>query len=190
MRAVIAWRGEVLAGLSAIKLETHPDTTGPSSVVQFIEQAEMRATARAMISALGYSGFASLDFILDAQNQAHFIELNSRPTPICHLGDYLGLDLCVRLREAIEGKRSADADPAGLPKKVTLFPQEWIRNANSPHFADSFHDVPWDDPEMVEAFVMVARSQMRWGQWTYQEARAERIRQLLTELEAPATLAE
>jgi len=139
-----------------------------------------------MIRALGYSGFASLDFILDAENQAHFIELNSRPTPICHLGDHLGLDLCVRLREAIAGKTSPDADPAGLPKKVALFPQEWIRNANSPHFADSFHDVPWDDPDMVEAFVILARSQMRWGQWQYQEARGERVRQILTQLEGSA----
>ncbi|MEP7050655.1 MAG: hypothetical protein ABJB12_09895 [Pseudomonadota bacterium] len=186
MRAVVAWRGEVLAGLSAVKLETHPGSTGPSSVVQFIENAEMRSTAQAMIRALGYSGFASLDFILDGQDQAHFIELNSRPTPICHLGEHLGLDLCVRLREAIAGETSADGDPPGLPKKVALFPQEWIRNPSSPHFTDSFHDVPWDDPDMVEAFVILARSQMRWGQWQYQEARSERIRQMLTQLDAPA----
>jgi predicted ATP-grasp superfamily ATP-dependent carboligase len=186
MRAVVAWRGEVLAGLSAIKVETHPGSTGPSAVVQFIENGEMRSTAQAMIRALGYSGFASLDFILDAADQAHLIELNSRPTPICHLGDHLGLDLCLRLREAIEGKTSADGDPAGLPKKVALFPQEWIRNANSPHFADSFHDVPWDDPDMVEAFVILARAQMRGGQWHYQEARRERVRQLLDKLNVPS----
>ncbi|MEO8904100.1 MAG: hypothetical protein ABI488_17305 [Polyangiaceae bacterium] len=186
MRAVVAWRGEVLAGLSAIKVETHPGSTGPSCVVEFIESPEMMRTAQALIRALGYSGFASLDFVLDAGHNAHLIELNSRPTPICHLGDYLGQDLCLRLREAIEGKTSPDGDPPGLPKKVVLFPQEWVRNVNSPHFADSFHDVPWDDPEMVEAFVSLARSQMRGGQWHYQEARRERIRQLLTQLDAPS----
>ena len=186
MRAVVAWRGEVLAGLSAIKMETHPAPTGPSSVVQFIENEEMRNTAQALIRALGYSGFASLDFILDAQNQAHLIELNPRPTPICHLGDHLGLDLCLRLREAIEGKTSPDGDPPGLPKKVALFPQEWVRDVNSPHFADAFHDVPWDDPDMLEAFVILARGQMRGGQWHYQEARRERIRKLLTQLEQPS----
>ena len=186
MRAVVAWRGEVLAGLSAIKVETHPGPTGPSAVVEFVDNPEMRSTAQAMIRALGYSGFASLDFILDAQSHAHLIELNPRPTPICHLGDHLGLDLCLRLREAIEGKMSPDGDPPGLPKKVALFPQEWVRNASSPHFADSFHDVPWDDPDMVEAFVILARGQMRGGQWHYQEARRERIRQLLTQLEAPS----
>ena len=187
MRAVVAWRGEVLGGLSAIKVETHPGSTGPSSVVEFIEHPEMMRSAQTVIRALGYSGFASLDFMLDASNAAHWIELNPRPTPVCHLGEHLGQDLCLRLRDAMQGKVSTDGDPRGLPQKVALFPQEWVRDPNSPHFNNSFHDVPWDDPDMVEAFVILARGQMRGGQWHYQEARRERIRQLLTRLDAPAT---
>ena len=185
MRAVVAWRGQVLAGLSAIKVETYPAITGPSAVVEFIDNPEMMATAQAMIGALNYSGFASLDFILDDAGAAHLIELNSRPTPICHLGEHLGLDLCQTLKDAIEGKISTDRDPPNLPKKVALFPQEWVRDTNSSHFADSFHDVPWDEPDLVEAFVVLARGQMRGGQWHYQESRRERLRQLLTRLEAP-----
>ena len=184
MRAVIAWRGQVLAGLSAIKVETHPGATGPSTVLRFIEQPEMRATAQAMIAALGYSGFASLDFILDDAGAAHLIELNSRPTPICHLGKHLGLDLCAALRQALDGKLSQDGDPPNLPKKVAMFPQEWVRNPSSPHFADSFHDVPWDEPDLVEAMVILGRGQMRWGEWRVQEDRRERLRQWLIALEA------
>jgi len=179
MRAVVAFRGEVLGGLSAIKVETHPGSTGPSAVVEFIEHPELRATASAMVRALGFSGFASLDFILDDAGAAHLIEMNSRPTPICHLGEYLGLDLCARLKEALQGQISADRDPTGLPKKVALFPQEWVRNASSPHFADAYHDVPWDEPELVEAFVVLARAQMRGGEWRGQETRRERLRQTL-----------
>jgi hypothetical protein len=185
MRAVIAWRGEVIGGLSAIKIETHPGSTGPSAVVEFIEHAEMMSSTQAMIRRLGYSGFASLDFILDAAGAAHLIEMNARPTPICHLGHYLGLDLCLRLREAAAGRPSVDAEPSNLPKKVALFPQEWVRDPCSPHFSDAFHDVPWDEPDLVEAFVVLARGQMRGGEWHYQEARRERLRQLLSRLESP-----
>lgn len=184
MRAVAAWRGEVVAGLSAIKLETHPGSTGPSTVVEFIAHPEMQATAQAMVRKLGFSGFASLDYILDADGRAHLIEMNSRPTPICHLGEYLGLDLCLSLRQAIEGEASADRDPTGLPKKVTLFPQEWVRNPNSPHFDNSYHDVPWDEPDLLESFISLARSQMRWNQWQQQESRRERLRETLTRLDA------
>ncbi len=180
MRALIAWRGQVLGGLSAIKVETHPSPTGPSSVVEFIESPEMLRTAQAMIGALGFSGFASLDFILDEAGAAHLIELNSRPTPVCHLGHHLGLDLCASLRRAIEGSIDADRDAPGLPKKVVLFPQEWVRDTDSPHFSDAFHDVPWDEPDLVEAFVTLARGQMRGGQWYFQESRRERLRQFLT----------
>lgn len=184
MRAVVAFRGRVLAGLSAIKLETHPAVTGPSAVVQFIEHAEMTATAQQMIGALGYSGFASLDFILDDADRAHVIELNSRPTPICHLGEHLGLDLCGRLWRALQGEVDQDADPRNLPQKIALFPQEWVRDQQSPHFADSFHDVPWDEPDLIEGFVTLARGHMRWNQWDFQEQRRERLRELLTRLDA------
>ncbi len=183
MRAVIAWRGQVLAGLSAIKVETHPSPTGPSSVVEFIENAEMMRAAQTMIGALGFSGFASLDFILDEAGAAHLIELNARPTPVCHLGHHLGLDLCASLRRAIEGSLDADRDAPGLPQKVALFPQEWVRDVNSPHFADAFHDVPWDEPDLVEAFITLARGQMRGGQWPVQESRRDRLRQFLTHLD-------
>ena len=187
MRAVIAFRGRVLAGLSAIKVETHPAPTGPSAVVQFIEHAEMRQTAQKMVAALGYSGFASLDFILDDAGAAHLIELNSRPTPICHLGEHLGRDLCKSLRRALEGEIDADSDPHGLPKKVALFPQEWVRDQSSPHFSDAFHDVPWDEPDLVDGFVAVARNQMRWGRWDFQEKRRERLRGLLTRLDTSSS---
>lgn len=179
MRAVIAWRGKVVAGLSAFKLETHPGSTGPSTVVEFIEQPEMMGTAREMIAALGFSGFASLDFIVDEAGAAHLIELNPRPTPICHLGAHLGLDLCESLRLELEGKAVSEREPQGLPRKVSLFPQEWIRNPSSPHFADSFHDVPWEEPALLEGFVSLARTQMGWGEWQRQETRRERLRTVL-----------
>jgi predicted ATP-grasp superfamily ATP-dependent carboligase len=187
MRAVMAFRGRVLGGLSAIKVETHPAPTGPSAVVQFIENTEMLQTAQKMIGALGYSGFASLDFILDDAGAAHLIELNSRPTPICHLGEHLGLDLCRSFRRALEGELDADRDPANLPKKVALFPQEWVRNQSSPHFDDAFHDVPWDEPDLVEGFITLARGQMRWRQYDVQEKRRERLRELLTRLDAASS---
>jgi hypothetical protein len=69
---------------------------------------------------------------------------------------------------------------------VALFPQEWVRNPSSPHFADSLHDVPWDDPDLVEAYVLSGRQQMRWVEYRYQEERRLKIRELLTQLDQPA----
>lgn len=179
MRALIAWRGRVLAGLSAIKRETHPNSTGPSSVVEFIEHPEMSTTAEALIAALGYSGFASLDFILDADNAAHLIELNPRPTPICHLGGLFGADLCQSLQRALGGEELAPPKLQGVPRKVALFPQEWVRCSRSPHFTDALHDVPWDEPALLEAYVALGRSHIRFGGFRTLDARRHRWRQEL-----------
>lgn len=185
MRVVVAQNGRVLGGLSAIKLETWPTERGPSTCVELIQQPEMQSTAEAMLGALGYSGFASLDFMLDAAGRAHLIELNPRPTPITHLGERFGACLCQQLRAALTGEIGNAAEPQGLPSRVALFPQEWVRNPQSPHLAAGvYHDVPWDEPDLVDAYVAIGRGQLRYAGFRALDARNEDLRRRLGELEA------
>ena len=184
MRVVVAQDGHVLGGISAIKLETWPSSTGPSTCVEFIDHPEMKASADAVVQALGYSGFASLDFMLDGNGQAHLIELNPRPTPISHLGERFGSCLCRHLYAALRGEPTTAGEPRGLPSKVALFPQEWVRDQNSPHLAaDVFHDVPWDEPDLVEAYTNFGRGQMRFSAYRAAAYRNDDLRKKLAELE-------
>jgi hypothetical protein len=34
-----------------------------------------------------------------------------------------------------------------------LFPQEWLRDPSSPYLHSGYHDVPWDQPDLVRACV-------------------------------------
>jgi glutathione synthase/RimK-type ligase-like ATP-grasp enzyme len=184
MRVVAVRSGVVLGGLSAFKLETWPTSTGPSTCVEFMDNPEMSATAAAVTAALGYSGFASLDFIVDGHGQAHLIELNARPTPISHLGERFGACLCRRLYAAVTGNPIPAAEPQGLPARVALFPQEWVRDSNSLHLAAGvYHDVPWDEPDLVEAYVAMGRGQMRFMGYRKLDARCAELRQTLSQLE-------
>jgi biotin carboxylase len=184
MRVVVAQQGRVLGGLSAIKLETWPSSTGPSTCVELIDHPEMKASAEAVVKALGYSGFASLDFMLDPSDKAHLIELNPRPTPISHLGERFGGCLCRHLYAALRGEPSRAGEPQGLPSKVALFPQEWVRDQNSPHLAAGvFHDVPWDEPDLVEAYMNFGRGQMRFSAYRAAAYRNDDLRSRLAELE-------
>jgi carbamoylphosphate synthase large subunit len=184
MRVVAARRGSVLGGLSAFKLETWPTSTGPSTCVEFMDNPEMSATAGAVTAALGYSGFASLDFIVDGHGRAHLIELNPRPTPISHLGERFGACLCRRLGAALTGAPVPTGEPQGLPVRVALFPQEWVRDPESPHLtAGVLHDVPWDEPDLVEAYVAMGRGQMRFMAYRKLDARCADLRQTLSQLE-------
>jgi biotin carboxylase len=184
MRVVVAKDGRVLGGLSAIKLETWPRSTGPSTCVELVDHPQMKASVEKTIEALGYSGFASFDFMLDGAGRAHLIELNPRPTPITHLGERYGACLCRHLHAALTGEPSGAGEPRGLPSRVALFPQEWVRDQNSAHLRDGvYHDAPWDEPDLVEAYVTFGRGQMRFMSYRLLDHRNQDLRGKLAELE-------
>ncbi len=188
MRCVVAHAGRVLTGISALKLETWPGPRGPSTCVEVIEHAELSAAAEAVIAALGYSGFASLDFMLDADGRAYLIELNPRPTPIAHLGERFGDCLCRKLGSVLGVDSRGPERAASPPSRVALFPQEWVRDPSSPHIAAGvFHDVPWDEPDLVDAYVAMGRSQMRFDGYRALAARRAGLHALLAEHESAAS---
>lgn len=183
MRVVVAQGGKVLGGLSAIKLETWPTATGPSTCVELFDHPEMTASCESLINAMGYNGFASFDFMVDADGRAHVIELNSRPTPIAHLGERFGACLCRHLHAALTGHPTSAGEPQGLPSRVALFPQEWVRDQNSEHLrAGVYHDAPWDEPDLVEAYLVFGRGQMRFMSYRFLAARDEDLRHRLAAL--------
>jgi D-alanine-D-alanine ligase-like ATP-grasp enzyme len=185
MRCVVAQGGRVLDGISAIKLETWPAPYGPSTCLEVMEHQEMTRTAETIVATLGYSGLASFDFILDGEGHAFLIEMNPRPTPIAHLGERFGHCLFRPLAAALGGQPSASPSPIALPSRVALFPQEWVRDPNSEHLrAGVFHDVPWDEPDLVAAYVEVGRQQMRFAAFRAQGARKPDLHSRLLELEA------
>jgi hypothetical protein len=152
-RAVVCHRGRVLAGLSVEVLETNYPN-GPASVVRVTDHPDMARTAEAMVARLSLSGFLGFDFVLDERSgRALFIEMNPRATPISHLsGPEGGVGLSAALLAAVTG---APAEPV-LPEageEIALFPGEWSRNPESAWLRRSRHDVPWDDPGLLRAYL-------------------------------------
>ncbi len=145
----------------------------------------MRATTETLLSKLGYSGFASLDFMLDREGHSYLIELNPRPTPIAHMGERIGCCPCRHLHASLTGQPSKAGEPQGLPSRVALFPQEWVRDQNSHHLESGvFHDVLWDEPDLFEAYLSIGRSQMRYTSYSLADQRNDALRTKLAELEA------
>lgn len=152
-RAVACWHGEELAGLSGMALETGTKT-GPATVVEVIDNPEMAEVSRMLVHKLGVSGFNGLDFVVEkGTGAAYLIEMNPRATPLCHLdlgpGYHLAANLIRRLRN--EG----DVTPMGFPSHniVAMFPGEWRRDHLSSYLQTAFHDVPWQEEELVEECV-------------------------------------
>lgn len=148
-RAVACWNGEVLAGISVEAIRTlHP--TGPATVVRVLQVPEMQDAAERLVRRLGLTGFWGLDFILEAKTgAAHFIEINPRATPICHLSLGAGRDLPAALYARLTDSTPSVAPAVTSQEIIALFPGEWQRNPRSPFLRSAYHDVPWEEPALV-----------------------------------------
>jgi biotin carboxylase len=158
MRTVAAVGGRVLAGVNFAALHVHPQPTGASTVIRPIEHPEMeRATAK-IVAQLGASGFLSFDFLLSHEDSGAFlIEMNGRPVGSVHLGARIGHDVCGALAAYISGRPIAARHHTLVPDlKIALFPKELERDPSSAYLRPSpgiLHDVPWDDPLVVAAYM-------------------------------------
>ena len=150
-RAVACWQGEVLAGTSVEVVQASGDT-GPASVVRVIDHPEMADATARLVRRLGLSGFCGVDFILDASGSAHLIELNARTTTIC----YLALDAQSDMTGALYAKlaRTMQRPLASIRHDlITFFPHELWRDPKSKFLVGAYHDVPWDEPQLVAAYL-------------------------------------
>ncbi len=184
-RAVACSKGEVLAGLSVEVLQTAVPV-GPATVVRVIESEEMSRATRCLVRCLGLSGFVGFDFVLEAGTGRPFlIEMNMRPTQICHIA----LDGRSDLIGALFSELCGISRPRVLPnvgsQTIALFPQECWRDPESDHLRSAYHDVPWRIPE----FVLAYRRPVPAEPSSWLEAAGDRMRRLHYALKRPVTRA-
>jgi hypothetical protein len=153
---VACWNGTVLASLH-FEVVNKRSSVGPSSVLRLIENAEMSAAAEKMVRRLGLTGILGFDFMLEADTgHAHLIEINPRATQVGHLALGAGRDLPAALYSAVSREPFRAAPKITEKDIVTLFPQEWMRDPASPFLTSGYHDVPWEEPELLRACVRKA----------------------------------
>jgi hypothetical protein len=156
---VACWEGTVLASLH-FEVINKRDSAGPSSVVRFIENPEMLTAAEKMVRRLKLSGVHGFDFMLESHTgDAYLIEINPRSTQVGHLNLGPGRDLPAALYSALSGDPLRTAPKVTENDTITLFPQEWLRDPASPFLISGYHDVPWEEPELLRACVA-----KRWKQ--------------------------
>ena len=149
--AVACWEGNVLASLH-FEVINKRDAAGPSSVLRLIDNAEMSAAAEGMVHRLKLSGLQGFDFMLEADTgNAHLIEINPRATQVGHLALGPGHDLPAALYSALSGEPCHAAPKVTENDTIALFPQEWMRDPESSYLISGYHDVPWEEPELLRA---------------------------------------
>jgi hypothetical protein len=152
-RAVACWRGEILAGLSVEALSIYKDT-GPATVVRPIKHQQMEQTSRELVRKLGISGLCGFDFMIDeATQRALLIEMNARATQPCHLALGAAEDLLGALFSKLTGQRRRSLSPFPRAEGIVMFPQAWVDDPQSEFIRSGYHDVPWEEPDLVRACI-------------------------------------
>jgi len=155
--AIACWNGRLLASLH-FEVLTKSSPTGHATVMRLIDNREMLIAAEKIVRRLNLSGLVGLDFMLEDQTgNPYLIEINPRATQVGHLALGPGRDLPAALYAAMTGEEVRGARKVTENKVIALFPQEWKRNPDSPYLRSGYHDVPWEEPELVRACVLSAR---------------------------------
>lgn len=153
--AFACWKGEVKATIHMDVVMAN-GSTGPATVLKRVECTDMEAAARAIAWRFGLSGLHGLDFIRDASGTAYLLEINPRATQMSYLPLGRGRDLLAGLVEGLTAVKRMPRPAATANDLIALFPQEWMRDPASPYLKSAFHDIPWEDPGVLRAWLAAA----------------------------------
>jgi hypothetical protein len=159
---VACWGGQILATICAESVATM-SATGPSTVARIIANPEMVEAARRIVQALGLCGLIGFDFMIEAATgAAYLIEMNPRSTPICGLRLGRGRDLTEALVARI-ARRPLRERPARTDREIiAFFPDTWRLDPSNRFLRSGYHDVPWEQPELVRRLMKPELRQRYW----------------------------
>jgi hypothetical protein len=160
--SVACWNGEIIASF-AFEVVQAQAPGGPSSVLRRMDSPEMLQAAQTIIRELSLSGLLGFDFILNEQDHsATLIEMNARATQVCHLSLATGRDLAAALVAKAGNETVNPRLPLTDQDLIALFPQEWHRDPGSSFLRIAYHDVPWQQPELMKACIDFYFAQQKW----------------------------
>jgi hypothetical protein len=153
---IAAWQGTLLAGWAEDTLVADPAAAESGTVFRYHRSPEVRGFAEKLVRGLGMSGIFGLACRVDpSSGESSLVAINRRITPGSHRGSWLNVDLCASLHAAIQGlppASRADLDE-GEEGADVRFPEEWLRDARSGYLRTYPVDVPWEEPELIEAML-------------------------------------
>jgi hypothetical protein len=155
-----AWKGELLVGYAAERLVAHPEPKGPATVNRYHRSPALREMAIAVAKGFGITGFFSLECVVDRKSGVpSLLGINRRIVANTHRGSAYDVDPCKALHAALHGlPPPTRVDFAEGEEHVGVhFPQEWLRDPDSTWLRDYAVDVPWEEPELIEAMVALRR---------------------------------
>ncbi|HEX6137458.1 MAG TPA: hypothetical protein VF059_07355 [Casimicrobiaceae bacterium] len=158
---VAASQGRVLGGYAGDRLQAHGGPLGPGTVVRYRDAPALRAFSQRLVAAFGMTGLLTSEYLIERGTLTpYLLEINRRIGPGTHHGAVMDVDLCAALNAAMHGVPSPTRSglDAGEERVFVHFPGEWLRDPTSRWLRRHPVDVPWDDPQLLEAMLALRRA--------------------------------
>ena len=129
---------------------------GPASVVRYFHSAQLQDSAPSLYQAFGITGIFAPEYIVHERTGVpYLVEINRRITPGTHRGGFINVGAGAALFAAVEGvpSKSRSRLDDGEERIFVSFPHEWLRDPQSEYLRNYPVDVPWDEPELIEAML-------------------------------------
>lgn len=155
-----AWQGRLLAGYAGDRLQAHGRSILPATVVRYHDAPTLRQFSERLVEAFGMTGLFTSEYIVEkSTGLPYLIEINRRISPGTHYGAVMNVDLCAAFHAAMHGAPSPTRSrlDAGEERMFVQFPAEWLRNPESGWLRQYPVDIPWDDPELLDAMLALRR---------------------------------
>jgi len=152
---LVCWQGEVLDSV-AVAVRATQGQNGVGTILEPIENEEIERASRELARSLKLSGFHGLDFIIEETTGIpYLIELNPRATQLGHLP----LTARGSLASVFAARLSGRTIPAGARRiqseTIAMFPHAWKTDPRSEVLRTGYHDVPWEQPQLVRELLRI-----------------------------------
>jgi ATP-grasp domain len=168
----VCWRGALLSIVSVVVVAAE-GPTGAATIVRVIQNERMTKAAELLVSRLKLSGFYGLDFIMEyGSNVPFLIEMNPRCTQLGHIELAAKGSLAGVLSAMLRGEPRPQVLNRVRGNTIALFPQALAAGAACrPHIDASYHDVPFEEPQLMRELMLESWPRRQWAARLYHALR-------------------
>ena len=160
---LVSRQGAVISQASVLVVASD-GPTGAATIIRHINDKRVTQAGELLAAKLHLSGFCGLDFMIEADTgDPYLIEMNPRCTQLGHL-EISGQGSLAR---AFSADLKSEPNPCTLQPirrgPIALFPQAFRKSiVRNPHLDSSYHDIPWEEPQLVHELMLDPWPARRW----------------------------
>jgi hypothetical protein len=163
--------GAVLSQVGALVVSSD-GPTGAATIIRHLTDKRMAQAGESLAAKLRLSGFCGLDFMIEAETGIpYLIEMNPRCTQLGHLEFANQGSLAAAFSADLKGEPNRPPLRPIRPGTIALFPQAFQAAARNRHLDSSYHDIPWEEPQLVAELMLDPWPTRSWAARLYHRFR-------------------